>query len=296
MTLRPLALLLLAASAAIQVPAQPPSLTAGEAYARIQKFYASAPPPNTVDTLKAGDPATPVTGIATAMFDTMDVLREAARRGDNLVISHEPTFYNHQDDTTFFTDDPVYKEKLAFIQQHHMVVYRLHDEIHSGPVDHILAGVLDSLGWQQYPHAPGPVGQHILTVPPTTLGQLVSTLQKSMHLQTMRIVGNPSQPITHVAFLEGAAGLQKQITALRLPEVDVLVAGESSEWETVEYVRDAVAQGRPKALILLGHVPSEEPGMALAAKDLAPLFPGLRVEHIPTGQSMWNPEHPTVKK
>src|SRR4051812_35517297 len=53
----------------------------------------------TVDTIKAGDRETPVTGIATTMMATFDVLRRAAASGKNLIITHEPTFYSHLDRT-----------------------------------------------------------------------------------------------------------------------------------------------------------------------------------------------------
>src|SRR4051794_739129 len=53
----------------------------------------------TVDTIKAGDPETPVTGIATTMMATFDVLRRASAAGANLVITHEPVFYTHLDST-----------------------------------------------------------------------------------------------------------------------------------------------------------------------------------------------------
>jgi hypothetical protein len=92
------------------------------------------------------------------------------------------------------------------------------------------------------------------------------------------------------------AGLQKQVAALNAPDVELLIAGEASEWETVEYVRDAVAQGRHKALILLGHEVSEEPGMEQCAIELRELFPGMRVDHIVAGQPMWSPDHPPVPK
>jgi len=82
------------------------------------------------------------------------------------------------------------------------------------------------------------------------------------------------------------------VLALNQAQVDVLIAGEASEWETVEYVRDAVSQGRHKAMILLGHEVSEEPGMEQCAKELRELFPGMRVDHIVAGQPLWNPEHP----
>jgi putative NIF3 family GTP cyclohydrolase 1 type 2 len=278
------------------IPLHAQTLNAGEAIVRIQHRYAAAPPPNTVDTIKAGDPDTPVTGIATTFLDTMDVLREAVRREDNLIITHEPTFYNHLDDTKFFTDDPVYKEKLAFIEQHHLVVFRLHDEIHADTTDHILAGMYLELGWEKFPHPPGPRGQYFVTIPQTTLTDLSVFLQSRLHIQTLRVEGDPKLAITHVAFLPGSSGLEKQVFALRQLEVEVLIAGEASEWETVEYVRDAAAQGRPKALILLGHEVSEEPGMEQCAKELRELFPALRIDHIKSGQPLWNPEHGPVAK
>lgn len=271
------------------------TVTAGEAWVRIQHRYLPAPPPDTVDTLKAGDPSTPVTGIATTFLDTMDVLREAVKRGDNLIVSHEPTFYNHRDDASSLTNDPVYTEKLAYIEQHHLVVYRLHDEIHADPAgDHILAGVYEAFGWGKYPH---PDGAHFVTIPKTTLVQLSRMLQSRLHIGTLRVVGDAEMAVTHVALVPGAAGFARQVEALNQPEVEVLIAGESAEWETVEYVRDAVAQGRHKALILLGHEVSEEPGMEQCAKELRMLFPGVRVDHIVAGQPLWSPDRlPAGKK
>ena len=145
------------------------TLTAADAIQRIKQRYTAALPPNTVDIIKAGDASTPVTGIATTFLDTMDVLREADRRGANLVITHEPTFYNHLDDTSFFADDPVYREKLAYIQQHHMVIFRLHDGIHSSSPDHIASGFVQALGWQSCMDNGNPF---LLTIPKTTLLKL----------------------------------------------------------------------------------------------------------------------------
>jgi putative NIF3 family GTP cyclohydrolase 1 type 2 len=268
-------------------------VTAADAIQKIQRHYAPAPPSNTVDTIKAGDPSTPVTGIATTFLDTMDVLREASRRNENLVITHEPTFYNHLDDTAFFEDDPVYKEKLAFIERHHMVVFRLHDEIHMAKPDPIGMALVEALGATKYLDDPN--DPSLITIPPVSLRVFVRELQSRLHLQTMRIVGNPDMSVKHIAIRPGASGLQRQVSALRQDDVDLLIAGEASEWETVEYSRDATAQGRKKALVLIGHQPSEEPGMEQAAKDIRTLFPTLKVDHVLAKQSMWNPEHPPAK-
>lgn len=273
-------------------PAQEP-LRAIDAIQKIQKRYAPAPPPDTVDTVKAGDPTTPVTGIATTFLDTMDVLREAARRNENLVITHEPTFYNHRDDISFFKDDPVYKEKLAFIEQHHMVVFRLHDEIHMARPDPIGMALVEALGMTR--NLDDPSDPSRVTIPPISLRDLVQQIQSRLGTRTMRIVGDPEMRVQHIALRPGASGLQRQVSALRQDGVDVLIAGEASEWETVEYTRDAGAQGRKKALVLIGHEPSEEPGMEQAAKDIRALFPALKADHILANQSMWSPDHPSAK-
>jgi len=60
--------------------------TARQVVDRIRKNVGCAWSERTVDTIKAGDPDTPVTGIATTCFATMDVLRRAAASGKNLVI------------------------------------------------------------------------------------------------------------------------------------------------------------------------------------------------------------------
>jgi putative NIF3 family GTP cyclohydrolase 1 type 2 len=265
------------------------TITAAEVIQRIQKHYPVGPPPNTVDTIKGGDPSTPVIGIAVTFLDSMDVLREANKRGLNLVITHEPTFYNHLDDTKFFADDPVYREKLAFIQEHKMVVFRFHDQMHSISPDPAGMGLVDALGWQKYMNGGDPFH---LTIPRITLLDLSRELAKKLNAQSVRVVGDPGLAITRVATLPGAAGSQRQILELRKDDVEVLLVGEVPEWETISYVRDASEQGRHKALVLLGHEVSEEAGMTSAVNDLRALFPKLPIVHLPAGQPMWTPERP----
>jgi len=53
-----------------------------------------------VDTFKAGDPSTPVTGIVTTSMATLEVLQQAVKAGANLVITAAPTFYTRADLST----------------------------------------------------------------------------------------------------------------------------------------------------------------------------------------------------
>src|SRR3954469_15079014 len=47
-----------------------------------------------VDTFKAGDPLTPVTGVVATSMATLDVLQKAVQSGANLIITAAPTFYS----------------------------------------------------------------------------------------------------------------------------------------------------------------------------------------------------------
>jgi putative NIF3 family GTP cyclohydrolase 1 type 2 len=256
-------------------------LTAQQVVDKIKIQIGAPEDPNTVDTFKAGDPKTLVTGIATTFLDTYDVLREAVADGANLIITHEPTFYNHLDDTAFLKDDPVFEQKMAYIRKHHLVIWRFHDQWHWRKPDGIIQGFTQAVGWEKYRR---PYEQNAFTIPPTSVGQLAADLQQKLNSRSIRIVGDPLLRITDVAYLPGASGEARQIKALERDDVQVLVAGEAREWETVEYVRDAAAEGRHKALILLGHEVSEEAGMEYCARWLRQLFPNVPVTFVPAGE------------
>jgi hypothetical protein len=63
--------------------------------------------------------------------------------------------------------------------------------------------------------------------------------------------------------------------------VQALVIGEAREWETVEYVADAVTEGKQKSLIILGHIPSEQAGMEECARWLKIFLPEFRLNLFP---------------
>jgi putative NIF3 family GTP cyclohydrolase 1 type 2 len=241
--------------------AQERPLTAREVVQRIQEHVGVPWQKETVDTFKAGDPDTKVTGIAVTMMATFDVLQRAAASGANLIITHEPTFYNHLDQFTEIPqkeNDPVLAKKLAFIKEHHLVVWRFHDHWHRRTPDGIEAGMTHALGWEPYQDKQN---QYFFTIPETTLDKLAAVLKARLELHSMRVVGDPQIKITRVALSPGAAGMQREIGALENPNIQLLITGESREWETVEYAADAVSEKKNKALIVLGHIPSEQAGM-----------------------------------
>ena len=269
--------------------AQNHTLTAREVIERIQKNVGVAWHTPTVDTFKAGDPATPVTGIATTMMATFDVLKRAAAAGDNLIITHEPTFYGHLDQTDELSkeNDAVFATKRAFIAAHHLVIWRFHDHWHMRTPDGIQTGMIRALGWKKYQN---PNDDHLFVVPETTVGQLASSIKERLGIRTLRVVGDPALRVTKLALNPGYPGFPAERHSLQRDDVEVLVMGEGLEWETIEYGADAAAEGKHKALIILGHIPSEQSGMQDCAEWLKGLVPGVRVDFIATAEPFWSPK------
>jgi putative NIF3 family GTP cyclohydrolase 1 type 2 len=263
-------------------------LTARQLIERIQTNVGVAWANDTVDTFKAGNPDTPVSGIAVTMMATLEVLQRASASGKNLIITHEPTFYNHRDQTATLQhqNDPVLAAKESFIAQHNLVVWRFHDHWHARKPDGILLGMTRALGWVDFQSANDP---NLFTLPETTLNQLAKTIKMKINIRAMRVVGDPGMKLTKVAFLPGAGGSEKQIRMLERDDVEALLIGETPEWETVEYVADAVTARKHKALIILGHIPSEQAGMEECTLWLRSFIKEVPVEFVPASEPFWLP-------
>src|SRR5712671_1940623 len=286
-------ILLLSIVATVGVPsatAQSKTLTAREVVARIQARVGIPWMSETVDTFKAGNPNTEVKGIAVTMMATLDVLQRAAAAGQNLVITHEPTFYNHldkPDELEQKESDPVLSAKRAFIQEHGLVIWRFHDHWHRRKPDGIEVGMAHALGWEKFQDSGN---QYLFAVPETDLQHLAGDLKSRLKIRVMRVVGDPKLKIRKVALVPGASGFGKETRALEISDVQVLVTGEPREWETVEYVADAVTEGKPKALIILGHIPSEQAGMEECTRWLRTFVGEVPVEFVPTREPFWAPK------
>src|SRR6187402_2398716 len=87
------------------------ALTVQQVIDIILKNIPVPPIPHTTDTIKAGSTDQIVTGIVTTMFTTIPVIQKAIALKANFIIAHEPTFYNHLDETTWLENDKVWKFK-----------------------------------------------------------------------------------------------------------------------------------------------------------------------------------------
>ncbi len=146
--------------------------------------------------------------------------------------------------------------------------------------------MIRALGWDRYRNAQD---DRLFTVPETTLERLAADIRDRLKIRALRVVGDPNLKVTKIGLAPGAPGFAYQRRLLQRDDVQALVIGEAQEWETIEYGTDAVAAGKPKALILLGHIPSEEAGMEECARWLKTFVSEVPVTFITTPEPFWTP-------
>ncbi|HZL08962.1 MAG TPA: Nif3-like dinuclear metal center hexameric protein [Prolixibacteraceae bacterium] len=157
----------------------------------------------TVDTFKTGNPDDLVTGIVVCMFADMETLRKAVAQKCNLLIVHEPTFYNHLDQTDQLEDNPVYQKKSEYIKKNKLIIFRFHDHWHRTVPDGIYTGMIDKLGWKVNQTDSSML---FFRFGEQTVGEFAQKLQETLKGSELRIVGDPLMRFTKVALAVGAPG------------------------------------------------------------------------------------------
>ncbi len=264
----------------------------------------------TIDGLKIGDTGQECTGIATGIFASVEVIEQAHAAGANLLLVHEPVFYDHFDKEEAKTHNEVARKKAELCEKYHMVIIRDHDHLHAHRPDGIFTGVLRYLGWEEYAETDTSMGMFahfIVTLPAekeTTLQKLLAALQDTIGMNGVRYVGPDDMPVKKLAIvghlypMQGPdpemnhRGFPKEysveiIRYFEEQDVDVVLPGETIDWTLLSYVRDAVELGQQKAVVPLGHFNWEELGMRYAKEWVQALAgPELSVTYVPTGD-MW---------
>src|SRR5690606_4490210 len=188
-----------------------------------------------VDRFIAGGPDTVVRGVATVMMASFDALKDSLAAGCNFVITHEPTYWSHQDRVDGLQDDPLYKVKRDYIARNDMAILHLHDHWHAHrPVDGIHVGTARLLGWSQYMRKDNP--RYYDKLPPMTVLEMARHIQARTKARTLRVIGDPAMTVRSLYASYGNFGGLSG--AAILDNVDAMVIGEAQDWDLPMYVQD----------------------------------------------------------
>jgi putative NIF3 family GTP cyclohydrolase 1 type 2 len=271
-------------------------LTADDIVHRIQTALGGEWPSSSPDGFKAGDPSTAVKGIATTAMATLDVLKEAAKANANLILTYEPTFFGRADGRTPGTaapgrgpglsiaDDAVFKAKREWIEKNGLVVFRLRDHWLARKESDMVTALAGTLGWSNRLKS----DDVLYEVPAATAEQTVSRIRSRLNLRAgLRAVGDRKAVVRRVLIHPGS--MTPSIMWQRYSEVDMIVVGEVREWENTHYAADIFTAGEKRALVTVGRVVSEDPGMRACADWLKTVIKEIPARWIGAGDPYWRP-------
>ena len=227
----------------------------------------------------SGSPEAEVTKVAVCMFATPDLIKEAAAWGAELLIAHEPVFHSSAEE-----QDEVDVEKRKLIEDLGITVYRYHDHTHYTTPDIIAAGEFQQIGLEgtmETTEVFDLVRLHLKeAITPLTLAKLI---EEKLGIKHVRICGDRNTPCKVLSGMFGAPG-NAAFEELKAKHSEIVLVGETREWQLAEYARDAAQLGHKKSLLILGHEGSERDGMRYTADLVAEHFPELKVRYLESGE------------
>lgn len=230
----------------------------------------------TVDTFKAGDPETELTGVAVGWMSYTWALERAQELSCNLFITHEPTFYDHRDAEEQVFRFPAAAAKRELLARTGMVVLRCHDLWDQMPD----IGIPDS--WAQQLGLGRPVaGDGYFRVHDVSgrsardVARQIAARTAELGQEAVQLLGPAEAAVSRLAIGTGAITPMQDL--LDQYRADMVLCTDDG----FSYWRDgglAVDARLPVAIV--NHAVAELNGMRLLADHLNARFPQLPVYHI----------------
>lgn len=234
----------------------------------------------TCDTVKSGNPEKEIKKVATAMFATVDVMKGVKEWGADMLIVHEPTYYDHYEE---MISNPVTEAKKKLIEDSGIVLFRYHDYMHHREMDQIPEGEIHYLGLKgKFEKTQYSASYMYYLDEPITALDLAKKIEKELNIKHVRIAGERNKKSSRIALCFGTPGGVYDL--LRDENVDIVLTGEACEWMLGEYARDASALGYNKSLIVMGHIGSERDGMRLLAEKLSKNYTSFETKYFECGE------------
>ncbi len=228
-----------------------------------------------IDSCKAGTPEHEVQKIAVCFAATPQVLRQAADWGAGLLITHEPTYYNHLDE---FHASVLSDQKKSLVEETGITIYRYHNSMHFRGVDYVSQVFLKLVGWKGTFDG----GMHFTLNAPTSPAQIIEDICRALHLPCLRRIGRRDGIVKKIGLFLGARD-ESVYEPFFTNDTDLAICGEACEWQFGEPVREAAQFGMQKTMLLLGHVQSEKFAMEALAKKIDGKFSGIPARYFECG-------------
>lgn len=229
-----------------------------------------------------------VHGVAVCWSPNLGVIERAEAMGCNLIVSHEPLFYQKrwsadaEAGNVWFEEvrdnrKPINLKRREALERTAGCVYRAHSNWDVAPT----MGIIDAL--VQTLELGPPLRRGAFTtvhdVEPVTVRELAEFVKTHLETGPVRVVGDLDRTVTRVGTLVGGLGqLFNSPEELASLGAEAAVAGECLAY-TLQYAQEVGI-----ALIEAGHCASENPGMRAMARWLAQQLRDVNVQFVDSGR------------
>ena len=243
---------------------------------------------DTVDTVKCGDPDRPVKKAGVAWFPSIWDIRAAIRAGCDLLIVHEPTFWEHSAEEQSWRDRGPGIVKSKELAESGLVILRAHDTWDNWPDIGIRDAWATYLGFTKRLREGSSLRwTAFYEIPETTLrglAQQIADRVQPLGEDSVQVIGDAQRQVSRPAIGVGCAVPDQEMVECGA-DVLIMCYDGAAYWSSRERLSEMGA-----SIITVEHGTSEMPGLMSLRSHLAGQFPAV--------EFVWIAEHPrtwTVK-
>lgn len=242
-------------------------------------------PDTTVDTVKSGEPDKPISRAGVCWYGNLATMMAAYEEGCELLVVHEPVFWEHHKDEAHWRGKEPGATKQRFLDETGLVILRAHDTWDQWPDIGIRDSWAEGLGLTKrikeshehrfhamYEVAPQPLRQFAKYI----AGRVQNTGEDSV-----QVIGNPDRIVSRPALGVGCIG----------PDTDMVDAGADVIivcYDGAPYwaVRERLAE-QGAAVITVEHGTSEMWGLENLCRHLAATFTDIEWQYFANHPRTW---------
>ena len=239
----------------------------------------------TVDEIKAGDGERSLSTVAVCWFPSLANLRRAVELGCELLITHEPVWWDHYDRPGGWRERGPGLEKTNLLHETGLVVLRLHDTWDNWPVLGIRDSFARGLGLERFIGEDATRWHATYQVPEQTLrafARHVASRVASLGERTVQVMGDPEKRICHPSLGVGCGGPAEDMIEMGSDVLIVCFDGASYWSERDRLLEQGVG------VITLEHGTTEMWGLESLARYVSDTWPRLEVHYL---SDHWKPWH-----
>ena len=242
-------------------------------------------PEKTVDKVKFGDGSKPVHKVAVCWYPSIKTIQSAIDAGCGLLITHEPTWWDHYDRPGGWRERGPGLIKTHMLEESGLVVARLHDTWDNWPELGIRDSFAKGLGLDQFIGEDETRWHAVYEIPEQTLNAFAKYVAGKVSLlgqDAVQVIGNPEMMVRRPSIGVGCGGPHEDMIALG-SDVLIMCFDGASYWQQRERFAE---QG--VGVITLEHGTTEMWGLESLARYIQSTWPELTGLYLDQHWKAWH--------